>query len=63
MKTKVMDTHSELNDKKKEELATVKATVKTELKSSVDIVKKDSKQNRRLTAKSAKEAVKTAPLT
>ena len=63
MKTKVMDTYSDLNDKKKEELATVKATVKTELKSSVDIVKKDSKQNRRLTAKSAKEAVKTAPLT
>jgi hypothetical protein len=37
MKTKVMNTYSVLNDKKKEELATVKATVKTELKSSVDI--------------------------
>jgi predicted RecB family nuclease len=62
MKTKVMDTQSQLIEKKKEELATVNATVKTELKSWVDIVKKDNKQNRQLTAKSVKEAVKTVNL-
>ena len=59
MKTKVMDTQSQLIDRKKEELGTVKETVKTELKSWVDIVKKDNKQNRQLTTKSVKEAVKT----
>ena len=58
MKTKVMDTQSQLIDRKKEELGTVSETVKTELKSWVDIVKKDNKQNRQLTTKSVKEAVK-----
>ena len=59
MKTKVMDTQSQLIDRKKEELGRVNETVKTELKSWVDIVKKDNKQNRQLTTKSVKEAVKT----
>jgi hypothetical protein len=62
MKTKVMDTQSQLIEKKKEELPTVNATVKTELKSWVDIVKKDNKQNIQLTAKSVKESVKTINL-
>ena len=62
MKNKVMETQNQLIDAKKKDLASVNEAVKTELKSWADIVKKDNKQNRQLTAKSVKEAVKTVNL-
>jgi gas vesicle protein len=58
MKTKVMETQNQLIERQKEDIAAVKNTVKTEIKSWADVVKKNVTQDRQFTAKSVKEAVK-----
>ena len=58
MKSKVLDTQNQLIHRQQDELAKVKDTVQTEMKSWADVARKNEKQNRQLTAKSVKEAVK-----
>ena len=58
MKSKVLDTQNQLIHRQQDELAKVKDTVQTEMKSWADVARKNDKQNRQLTAKSVKEAVK-----
>ena len=59
MKSKVLDTQNQLiHWQHEDELAKVKDTVQTEMKSWADVVRKNDKQNRQLTAKSVKDAVK-----
>ena len=58
MKSKVLDTQNQLIHRQQDELAKVKDTVQTEMKSWADVARKNDKQHRQLTAKSVKEAVK-----
>ena len=58
MKSKVVDTQNQLIEMQKEEIGAVKNTVKTEFKNWADVVKNNVTQDRKLTAKSVKEAVK-----
>ena len=58
LKSKVLDTQNQLINQQQEELAKVKETVQTEMKSWADVARKNDNKNRQLTAKSVKEAVK-----
>jgi ElaB/YqjD/DUF883 family membrane-anchored ribosome-binding protein len=53
-----MDTQNQLISRQQDELTAVKDTVQIKMKSWADVVKRNDKQNRQLTAKSVKKAVK-----
>jgi hypothetical protein len=58
MKTKVLDTQTQLIEGQKQEISTVKEVVQVEMKTWADVVKKNSYQDKQSTKKSVKDAIK-----
>jgi hypothetical protein len=58
MKTKVLDTQTQLIEGQKQEISTVKEVVQVEMKTRADVVKKNSYQDKQSTKKSVKDAIK-----
>ena len=60
MKSEQIENQKELMKMKQDQIDSVQTTVETGMKSWVDIVKKNSSQNKQLTSKTVKEAVRAA---